>query len=85
MLFEAKVDDYMGLLLPGGVINPEALRSDETAAKFVKSCFDADKPVVAICHGAQTLIEADVVKGKTMTLYKSISTDLKNAGAIWKD
>lgn len=84
-LFEAKVDDYMGLLLPGGVINPDALRSDETAAKFVKSFFDADKPVVAICHGAQTLIEADVVKGKTMTLYKSISTDLKNAGAIWKD
>lgn len=84
-LSEANVTDYDGLLLPGGVINPDALRSDENAVKFVKSFFDADKPVAAICHGPQTLIEADVVKGKTMTSYKSISTDLKNAGAIWKD
>ena len=84
-LSEANVNDYDGLLLPGGVINPDALRSDENAVKFVKSFFDANKPVAAICHGPQTLIEADVVKGKTMTSYKSISTDLKNAGAIWKD
>ncbi|KIA90455.1 type 1 glutamine amidotransferase domain-containing protein [Kaistella jeonii] len=84
-LSEANVSDYDGLLLPGGVINPDALRSDKNAVKFVKSFFDANKPVAAICHGPQTLIEADVVKGKTMTSYQSISTDLKNAGAIWKD
>lgn len=82
---EAKVDDYTALLLPGGVINPDTLRGNEDAVRFVKSFFEKDKPVAAICHGPQTLIEADVVKGKTMTSYKSISTDLKNAGANWKD
>lgn len=82
---EAKVDDYSALLLPGGVINPDTLRGNEDAVRFVKSFFEKDKPVAAICHGPQTLIEADVVKGKTMTSYKSISTDLKNAGANWKD
>ena len=81
---EAKVDDYTALLLPGGVINPDTLRGNEDAVRFVKSFFEKDKPVAAICHGPQTLIEADVVKGKTMTSYKSISTDLKNAGANWK-
>ena len=82
---EAKMEEYAALLLPGGVINPDSLRSDEDAVKFVKSFFEANKPVAAICHGPQTLIEADVVKGKTMTSYQSISTDLKNAGANWKD
>lgn len=82
---EAKVDDYNALLLPGGVINPDTLRGNEDAVRFVKYFFEKDKPVAAICHGPQTLIEADVVKGKTMTSYKSISTDLKNAGANWKD
>ena len=82
---EAKVDDYSALLLPGGVINPDTLRGNEDAVRFVKSFFEKDKPVAAICHGPQTLIEADVVKGRTMTSYKSISTDLKNAGANWKD
>ena len=82
---EAKVDDYTALLLPGGVINPDTLRGNEDAVRFVKSFFEKNKPVAAICHGPQTLIEADVVKGKTMTSYKSISTDLKNAGANWKD
>lgn len=82
---EAKVDDYSALLLPGGVINPDTLRGNEDAVRFVKSFFEKNKPVAAICHGPQTLIEADVVKGKTMTSYKSISTDLKNAGANWKD
>lgn len=82
---EAKVDDYTALLLPGGVINPDTLRGNEDAVSFVKSFFEKNKPVAAICHGPQTLIEADVVNGKTMTSYKSISTDLKNAGANWKD
>lgn len=82
---EAKVDDYSALLLPGGVINPDTLRGNEDAVRFVKSFFEKNKPVAAICHGPQTLIEADVVKGKTMTSYKSISTDLKNACANWKD
>ena len=78
-------NDYDALLLPGGVINPDTLRGDEDAVKFVQSFFEKDKPVAAICHGPQTLISADVVKGKTMTSFPSISIDLKNAGAIWKD
>lgn len=82
---DANTEDYCALLLPGGVINPDALRADEVAVNFVKSFFEKNKPVAAICHGPQTLIEADVVKGKTMTSYKSISKDLKNAGANWKD
>lgn len=81
----ANVDDYNALLLPGGVINPDTLRGDEVAVKFVKSFFEKNKPVAAICHGPQTLIEAGVVKGKMMTSYPSVSTDLKNAGANWKD
>lgn len=81
----ADVDDYNALLLPGGVINPDTLRGDEAAVKFVKSFFEKNKPVAAICHGPQTLIEAGVVEGKTMTSYPSVSTDLKNAGANWKD
>ncbi|MFC6268954.1 type 1 glutamine amidotransferase domain-containing protein [Frigoriflavimonas asaccharolytica] len=82
---EANIEDYSALLLPGGVINPDALREDKNAVNFVKSFFEKNKPVAAICHGPQTLIEADVLKGKTMTSYKSIATDLKNAGANWKD
>ena len=82
---EAMENDYDALLLPGGVINPDTLRGDEDVVKFVKSFFEKDKPVAAICHGPQTLISADVVKGKTMTSFPSISIDLKNAGAIWKD
>ena len=82
---EAMENDYDALLLPGGVINPDTLRGDEDAVKFVQSFFEKDKPVAAICHGPQTLISADVVKGKTMTSFPSISIDLKNAGAIWKD
>ncbi|WP_027377837.1 type 1 glutamine amidotransferase domain-containing protein [Kaistella palustris] len=81
----AKESDYDALVLPGGVINPDTLRNDENAVKFVKSFFSANKPVAAICHGPQTLINADVVKGKKMTSYKSISQDLKNAGAAWED
>ena len=85
LVADAKMKDYDALLLPGGVINPDALRANKDAVNFVKSFFDANKPVAAICHGPQTLIEADVVKGKSMTSFKSISTDLKNAGANWSD
>jgi len=82
---EASADDYNGLLLPGGVINPDQLRVNEDAIKFVKSFFEAGKPVAAICHGPQTLINADVVKGRKMTSVKNISQDLINAGADWSD
>lgn len=82
---EANTSDYAALLLPGGVINPDALRMDTSAVKFVKSFFEANKPVAAICHGPQTLIEAEVVDGKKMTSYPSISKDLINAGAHWTD
>ena len=77
--------DYDALLLPGGVINPDALRGNEDAVNFVKGFFKANKPVAAICHAPQTLINAEVVSGKKMTSYKSISADLKNAGANWVD
>lgn len=78
-------DQYDALLLPGGVMNPDHLRMDPKAVQFAKSFFEANKPVAAICHAAMTLIEADVVTGKTMTSYPSIKTDLKNAGANWID
>lgn len=84
-LDEANADDYNGLVLPGGVINPDQLRVNETAIKFVKAFFEAGKPVAAICHGPQTLINADVVKGRKMTSVKNISQDLINAGADWSD
>ena len=77
--------DYDALLLPGGVINPDALRGNEDAVNFVKGFFKANKPVAAICHAPQTLINAEVVSGKKMTSYQSISADLKNAGANWVD
>lgn len=82
---EANVSDYAALLLPGGVINPDTLRQDKKAVHFVQSFFEKNKPVAAICHGPQILIEADVIKGKQMTSYASISKDLKNAGAEWVD
>jgi len=84
-LAEAKPEDYDALLLPGGVQNPDTLRMDERAVSFVKSFFDAHKPVAAICHGPWTLVEAGVVRGRRMTSYPSIKTDLRNAGANWVD
>lgn len=81
----ADYKDYDGLLLPGGVINPDALRGDEKAVSFVKDFFSANKPVAAICHAPQTLINAGVVKDRKMTSYKTISKDLENAGANWVD
>jgi len=82
---EANADDYNGLLLPGGVINPDELRVNEDAIAFVKAFFAAGKPVAAICHGPQTLINADVVQGRKLTSVKNIAKDLINAGAIWSD
>jgi protease I len=79
--------DYDGLVLPGGVINPDLLRVNEKAVSFVRSFFNGDKtkPTAAICHGPWMLVEAGVVRGRNLTSYKSIKTDLKNAGANWSD
>jgi len=82
-LDKADPDDYDALLLPGGVMNPDKLRRNEHALRFVRAFFDSDKPVAAICHGPWTLIDAGVVKGRNLTSYESIQTDLKNAGAKW--
>jgi protease I len=81
----ASADDYDGLVLPGGVGNPDNLRQDDDAVKFVKAFFDAGKPVAVICHGPWTLIEADVVRGRKLTSFPSVKTDLRNAGANWVD
>ncbi|MBE9193170.1 type 1 glutamine amidotransferase [Gloeocapsopsis crepidinum LEGE 06123] len=84
-LERANPDDYDALLLPGGALNPDQLRTNSQAVQFVKSFFAAGKPVAAICHGPWTLIEADVVKGRTLTSWPSLQTDLRNAGATWVD
>ena len=81
----AKAGDFDALLLPGGVANPDQLRMKPEAVKFVKEFFDAGKPVAVICHGPWTLIEAGVVKGRRMTSWPSVKTDLINAGAQWVD
>ena len=84
-LDEATPEDYDALLLPGGVMNPDKLRANPRAVHFVRAFFDQGKPVAAICHGPWTLIDADVVKGRRLTSYVSIQTDLKNADAQWVD
>ncbi len=84
-LSSVSADDYDGLILPGGVANPDALRMDRKAVEFVKAFFDSDKPVAAICHAPWTLVEADVVKGRTLTSWPSLHRDLENAGATWVD
>lgn len=84
-LGQARVDDYDALLLPGGVMNPDRLRTNPKAVQFVKQFFDDGKPIAVICHGPWTLIEADVVRGIRMTSYPSVKTDLRNAGADWVD
>jgi protease I len=81
----ADAADYDGLVLPGGVANPDQLRSRSDAVAFVRSFFEAGKPVGVICHGPWTLIEADVVRGRTLTSWPSLQTDLRNAGAEWVD
>jgi protease I len=80
-LSDAKVDDYDALVLPGGVMNPDHLRMDAKAVEFIREFASTERPVAAICHGPWTLVEAGVVKGKTMTSWPSIRTDLRNAGA----
>lgn len=84
-LDQVSTQDYDALLLPGGVINPDKLRINHGAVEFVKHFFDAGKPVAAICHGPQLLIEADAVRGKRLTSWPSLKTDLRNAGADWVD
>jgi protease I len=81
----ANAADYDALLLPGGVMNPDRLRTNRQAVQFVRSFFEQQKPVAAICHGPWTLAEADVIRGRKLTSYPSIQTDLKNAGANWVD
>lgn len=85
LLAEAKPNDYAALLLPGGVMNPDRLRIDDTAIAFIKAFVDGGKPIAAICHGPWTLINAGMVKGRKMTSWPSLQTDLRNAGANWVD
>jgi len=82
---DADPGSFDALVLPGGVINPDALRVDPDAVEFVRGFFDQDKPIAAICHGPWTLIEAGVVDGRKMTSWPSLKTDLRNAGAEWSD
>jgi len=82
---DASADDYDALLLPGGVGNPDTLRNDEDAVGFVRSFVNAGKPVAAICHAPWMLVEADVVRGRKLTSFWSIKTDVKNAGGDWVD
>jgi protease I len=85
LVAEASVDDYDALLLPGGTVNPDKLRIDDTAVEFVRAFVDSGKPVATICHGPWTLVEAGVVGGRTLTSYPSVRTDLRNAGATVVD
>jgi protease I len=82
---DADPADYDGLVLPGGVINPDILRTDEKAVAFVRTFFEQGKPVGAICHGIWTLVEAGVVAGRTLTSWPSLKTDVENAGGTWVD
>ena len=84
-LDEVSASEYDALVLPGGVINPDQLRTNEKALSFVQDFFKQHKPVAAICHGPQTLINAEVVNGVKMTSFKAVSKDLQNAGANWVD
>lgn len=84
-LDEADPSQYDALVLPGGVANPDVLRTDEKAIAFIRHFVDADKPIGAICHGPWTLIETGYVRGKKMTSWPSLKTDLRNAGAQWVD
>ena len=82
---DARAQDFDGLVLPGGVANPDFLRADEDAVSFVRSFVEQAKPIGAICHGPWTLVEADVVKGRTLTSFPSLQTDIRNAGGNWVD
>src|SRR3954452_24430695 len=82
---DVSADDYDGLMLPGGVANPDNLRTDEDAISFVQGFVNAGKPIAAIWHAPWTLVEADAVKGRTLTSFPSIKTDIENAGGTWRD
>lgn len=82
---DVTASDYDGLVLPGGVANPDFLRTNASAVRFTRSFFESGRPVASICHAPWTLIEADVVRGRTMTSWPSLRTDLQNAGANWVD
>lgn len=82
---DADPADYDGLVLPGGVINPDILRTDERSVGFVRTFFEEGKPVGAICHGIWMLVEAGVVEGRTLTSWPSLKTDVENAGGTWRD
>jgi len=82
---DASASDYDGLVLPGGVANPDFLRTDEDAVSFVRAFFEQEKPVGVICHGPWTLVEADVLQGRTITSWPSLQTDIRNAGGNWVD
>jgi len=82
---EVGADDYDALLLPGGVGNPDILRTDENVVQFVRDFFEQAKPVAAICHGPWTLVEAGVLRGRTVTSWPSLQTDIRNAGGTWVD
>ena len=84
-LDEVSPDDYDALMLPGGVLNPDKLRQNKSAVAFVSAFLDEGKPVAAICHGPQMLIETGMINGRKLTSYPSLQTDLKNAGAEWVD
>jgi protease I len=82
---EVRAGEYDGLVLPGGVANPDRLRLDANAVAFVRAFIDADKPVAAICHAPWLLIEADSVRGRSLTSWPSLRTDIQNAGGLWVD
>jgi protease I len=82
---DADASDYDGLVLPGGVANPDFLRTNDDAVSFIRSFFDSGKPAAVICHGPWTIVEADVVKGRTLTSWPSLQTDIRNAGGNWVD
>jgi protease I len=82
---DADAGDYDGLVLPGGVANPDLLRTDDDAVGFIRAFFEQAKPVGVICHGPWTLVEADVLRGRTITSWPSLQTDIRNAGGNWVD
>lgn len=82
---QVEAESYDGLLLPGGALNPDNLRQNEQAVRFVRAFYDADKPIAAICHAPWILVEADIVRGLTMTSWPSLQTDIRNAGGTWVD
>lgn len=84
-LEQARADDFDALMLPGGVMNPDHLRQDKQAVQFVRQMADAGKPIAAICHGPWMLVEAGVVRGRTLTSWPSLQTDIENAGGDWVD